>query len=466
MILVVTVLTGCGMFPSVPILDTNTSEPTTTTDTDSTAETNETTIPETNSTTDTSQETTENSEPVPISSDSTDIENVIVAENEDELIGHWEFVEKVIIEPTNYVSETSTIDYFVFNNAATCDSMAIQTATGKKEIENISSKVQWSDPDYFYLPDDIIYLQLAAEIVNFDRPPGGTNFSGVSIWAYTAGVNASSLSPSSSNMQTADMKKLAKASVVNGEITVKSEDIEVSGTLGPGSDGSQRAIYIRSLLHKGGHATAKYIYEYKTSALPEYDSVEPQDENANPPEAVVEIIKAGHWELKSKTPILLTESPLINQLALPDSLGTAEDSSKYFSTSIIKTLATSDGGKFYAAQCLWTEPKAMYLPDESISIKLIANYKGNDGAPIDELLNKFDTESFYDLVNIWAIIDSEESGYTAAFCSDEITLFSRTETNVSGALGSGEEGDLKTIGIRYAFPEIGGIDYNYEYVLD
>ncbi len=46
--------------------------------------------------------------------------------------------------------------------------------------------------------------------------------------------------------------------------------------------------------------------------------------------------------------------------------------------------------------------------------------------------------------------------------SDQLTLFSSNESTLTGTFGSGKEGDLKSIHIRYAFPELSGMEYEYK----
>lgn len=391
-------------------------------------------------------------------------------ESSEEVIGHWEFVEKILSEPEDYISDKMTVKSFIFNNSATCDSTAIQTATGKKEIEKISTKTHWSDPDFYYLPDDLVYLQLSAEVSNFERPPGGTNFGLVEIWSYIGGEKSGYLSPSSSNMQTSDGKKSAKAVINNGEISVDSNDIEVSGKMGPGKDGDRRVIHIRNYLHhSSGLSSIKYIYEYKTGVLPEYDSLENSDSTETENAMVEESEESkenleekqddgneGYWKLVS-----FKQHNIQNQDDMVKS--SVDNSSDMNNIDLFKILATSDGGKAYILECRWSKLESTYLPDEEVSIKLEASIKGNSGIMIDEFLNDIDVESFYELVNIWSIFDSKESGYTSSFCTDKITIFSESETEVKGTFGKGEEGDIKIIEIRYAFPTLGGIDYIYQY---
>ncbi len=471
--LVIIFLTGCN--PPLSLQKTTTTEVMTTTNTEASSESHETEISEAQLTT----ATTQNSEPTTETTEASDVESTTAAENEEELIGHWEFVEKIIVEHEDHEQPKLQINYsFAFNNAATCDSTALLDAIGKEETAKITSKTQWSDPDHVYLPDDIIYLQLSAEIVKFDVPEKqGARSAGVSIWAYTAGVNASSLSPSSSNMQSDDMVKSAKAVIKkngikmdeNGEvINLPSDDVEVSGTLGPGSDGKRRVIYVRSLLHANGHVLVKYIYEYKTSVLPEYDTVKLPEETTSPPEVTVEPTSDGYWKLKETKLIeMVFDDPTFLENVRSTNLNVTEDSIKYKATSLRKTLFTKDDGYAYIAECLWTEPKATYLPNEGISITLKAIIKASvNGLPMDHLIDRYDVMSFSDMVLIYALIDSDESGQAMAFCTEKITIFTNTETSISGVLGSGKKGDEKKIEIRYSFPELGGIDYTYEYVVD
>ncbi len=103
---------------------------------------------------------------------------------------------------------------------------------------------------------------------------------------------------------------------------------------------------------------------------------------------------------------------------------------------------------------------------EEICITLNAYIKGSGGVPMSDITNKYDIRSFAEKVDVYATIDSGESGHATAFCTEKITMFSNSVTTISGVFGSGKEGEIKKIEFSYTLPEQGKTVYEYEYVLD
>ena len=138
----------------------------------------------------------------------------------------------------------------------------------------------------------------------------------------------------------------------------------------------------------------------------------------------------GHWEMD--TVYILPSDGTLRY----DILKTI-DSFEYGGTEIRRSVTINNSETFYRIHFIWNIPKKYICLTKKFSLTCV--------------------------LIIWGLIDPDKSGYVAAFFTPEITLYSNVDTLFSGTFGPGVKGDTKKIEIRFAYPELGGINYYFIY---
>ncbi|MDP3387656.1 MAG: hypothetical protein Q8S24_10495 [Eubacteriales bacterium] len=191
------------------------------------------------------------------------------------LKGYWELVNTEEVIPSEYSTgddkENRKYTFEYSKGSIGCNYTRV-AYDGIKKInltELIDTSGGWSMviDDDAYGPEEKVKIILTANIDHFQRLTpadsggGGTNFSGVAVWAYIGNIRTPFGNASSGVLESVDGESVCRATISDGKITVASSTLEVSGTFGEGKNQQQKVLFV-VVSNQGRVGGVKYTYKY------------------------------------------------------------------------------------------------------------------------------------------------------------------------------------------------------------